>query len=58
MPALRLVSSPDLRRRFGDEARKRAEERLLTPEQRASLELETIAELDASHERRGDAKAD
>ena len=38
----RLLNDDDLRRRLGDEARRRAEERFLTPEQRASLELETI----------------
>jgi len=38
----RLLNDADLRRRLGDEARRRAEERFLTPEQRASLELETI----------------
>jgi len=37
-----LLNDADLRRRLGDEARRRAEERFLTPEQRASLELETI----------------
>ena len=38
----RLLNDADLRRRLGDEARRRAKERFLTPEQRASLELETI----------------
>jgi glycosyltransferase involved in cell wall biosynthesis len=41
----RLVTDSDLRSRLGKEARRRAEERFLTPEQRASLELQTIAEL-------------
>jgi glycosyltransferase involved in cell wall biosynthesis len=41
----RLVTDSDLRLRLGNEARRRAEERFLTPEQRASLELQTIAEL-------------
>ncbi len=49
----RLVNGPNLRRRLGNEARSRAEERFLTPEQRASLELETIAELVASRDRGG-----
>jgi glycosyltransferase involved in cell wall biosynthesis len=43
----RLLNDADLRRRLGDEARRRAEERFLTPEQRASLELETIDALAA-----------
>jgi glycosyltransferase involved in cell wall biosynthesis len=43
----RLVDDPDLCRRLGDEARRRAEKRFLTPEQRASLELETIEALAA-----------
>jgi glycosyltransferase involved in cell wall biosynthesis len=42
---LRLVNDRDLRVRLGTEARRRAEERFLTPEERASLELQTIAEL-------------
>jgi glycosyltransferase involved in cell wall biosynthesis len=46
----RLVTDHDLRTRLGTEARQRAEERFLTPEQRASLELATIAELTASHD--------
>jgi glycosyltransferase involved in cell wall biosynthesis len=46
----RLVTDHDLRTRFGTEARRRAEERFLTPEQRASLELATIAELTAGHD--------
>jgi glycosyltransferase involved in cell wall biosynthesis len=41
----RLVSDDDLRKRLGLEARRRALERFLTLERRASLELETIAEL-------------
>jgi glycosyltransferase involved in cell wall biosynthesis len=41
----RLVTDSALRMRLGNEARRRAEERFLTPEQRASLELQTIAEL-------------
>jgi glycosyltransferase involved in cell wall biosynthesis len=41
----RLVTDPDLRLRLGSEARRRAEESFLTPEERASLELQTIAEL-------------
>jgi glycosyltransferase involved in cell wall biosynthesis len=48
----RLVSDLELRRRLGSEARRRAEERFLSPEQRASLELETIGELVASAGRR------
>jgi glycosyltransferase involved in cell wall biosynthesis len=44
----RLVNDPHLRRRLGTEARRRAEERFLTPAQRASLELETIAEVESS----------
>jgi glycosyltransferase involved in cell wall biosynthesis len=46
----RLVNERNLRRRLGDEARRRAEERFLTPEQRASLELETIDALAASRD--------
>ncbi|MDP9227047.1 MAG: glycosyltransferase family 4 protein [Actinomycetota bacterium] len=42
---IRLVNEPDLRLRLGREARRRAEDSFLTPEQRASLELETIDEL-------------
>jgi glycosyltransferase involved in cell wall biosynthesis len=41
----RLVNDHDLRTRLGTEARRRAEERFLTPQERASLELATIAEL-------------
>jgi len=40
-----LISDPTMRARLGDNARRLAEERFLTPEQRSSLELETIAEL-------------
>jgi glycosyltransferase involved in cell wall biosynthesis len=40
-----LLDDVGLRRRLGDEARRRAEERFLTAEQRAALELATIAEL-------------
>lgn len=42
---IRLVNDVDLRSRLGKEARRRAEETFLTPEQRSSLELQTIAEL-------------
>lgn len=42
---IRLVNDPQLRRRLGDTARRHAEERFLTRGQRASLELDTIAEL-------------
>jgi glycosyltransferase involved in cell wall biosynthesis len=42
---VRLLADHDLRLRLGGEARHRAEERFLTPKERASLELETIAEL-------------
>jgi glycosyltransferase involved in cell wall biosynthesis len=44
----RVVNDADLRIRLGHEARRRAEEQFLTPAQRASLELETIAELVSS----------
>jgi glycosyltransferase involved in cell wall biosynthesis len=48
----RLLDDADLRRRIGGEARQRAEDRFLTPEQRASLELQTIAEVVASRDSR------
>jgi glycosyltransferase involved in cell wall biosynthesis len=48
----RLVSDVELRSRLGLEARHRAAERFLTPEERASLELENIAELAASADQR------
>jgi glycosyltransferase involved in cell wall biosynthesis len=54
----RLVNSPDSRQRFGDEARRRAEELFLRPEERASLERETIAELIRSRERQSAEDAD
>lgn len=41
----RLLDNAELRRRLGNQARRRAEERFLTAAQRAELELETIAEL-------------
>lgn len=41
----RLLADRDLRLRLGGEARRRAKERFLTPKERASLELEAIAEL-------------
>lgn len=41
----RLLENPELRTQLGRAARRRAEERFLTPEQRANLELETIAEV-------------
>jgi glycosyltransferase involved in cell wall biosynthesis len=41
----RVISDPALRTRMGTNAHRRAEERFLTPGQRASLELGTIAEL-------------
>jgi glycosyltransferase involved in cell wall biosynthesis len=41
----RLVQDRDLRTRFSREARERAVDRFLTREQRAELELKTIAEL-------------
>jgi glycosyltransferase involved in cell wall biosynthesis len=40
-----LISDPTMRARLGGNARQLAEERFLTPEQRSSLELETIGEL-------------
>ena len=40
-----LLDDAHLRRRLGVEARRRAEERFLTAQQRAALELKTIAEL-------------
>jgi glycosyltransferase involved in cell wall biosynthesis len=40
-----LAQDPELRARLGSEARQRAQSRFLTPEERASLELEMIAEL-------------
>jgi glycosyltransferase involved in cell wall biosynthesis len=48
-----LLDDADLRGRLGGEARQRAEDRFLTPEQRASLELQTIAEVVASRDGRG-----
>src|SRR5262249_32495738 len=41
----RLVQDGELRRRLGGEARRLAENRIPTPEQRSAFELETIAEL-------------
>lgn len=41
----RLLTDDELRARLGREARRRAEERFLTPAQRAALELELINEL-------------
>ena len=54
----RLLNDPELRQRLGAEARRRAEERFLTPEERASLELDTIAELAVSRRRRRTEDAD
>jgi glycosyltransferase involved in cell wall biosynthesis len=48
----RLIDDPALRLRLGSTARRLAEERFLTAEQRASLELETIAELASDGETR------
>jgi glycosyltransferase involved in cell wall biosynthesis len=42
----RVIEDPTLQAQLGDQARRRAEERFLTREQRSALELETIAELD------------
>ena len=42
---IRLVNDPELRVRLGFEARRRAEEQFLSPEDRAALELGVIAEL-------------
>jgi glycosyltransferase involved in cell wall biosynthesis len=42
---LRLLNDRPLRARLGGEAHRLAKDRFLTPKQRASLELETIAEL-------------
>jgi glycosyltransferase involved in cell wall biosynthesis len=47
-----LVTDPDLRVRLGKNARRRAEERFLTRQQRAALELKSVRELIASRERR------
>jgi glycosyltransferase involved in cell wall biosynthesis len=44
---IRLLQDGNLRRRLGDAAQQRAEERFLTPEERASFELATITELAA-----------
>jgi phosphatidyl-myo-inositol dimannoside synthase len=41
----RLLDDFELRHRLGDQARRRAEERFLSAEERAALELGTIAEL-------------
>jgi glycosyltransferase involved in cell wall biosynthesis len=49
---IRLLSDPDLRTRLGSEARRRAEERFLTRQQRATLELRTVAEVIASDDGR------
>jgi glycosyltransferase involved in cell wall biosynthesis len=49
----RLLTNGELRARLGREARRRAEERFLRPEERRDLELETIAHLTGVGRRRG-----
>jgi len=49
----RLLADSELRARLGGQARRRAEERFLRPEERSALELETIADLTGVGERTG-----